>query len=78
MQFDEFLALIWKRRLTIAAVFLGCMVAAAAFAFTAPKRYESTATVAFTPDPKEGQTTIPSDNPAALLSTHAAVSKSQE
>jgi capsular exopolysaccharide synthesis family protein len=78
VQFDEFLALIWKRRLTVAAVFLGCMLAAAAFAFTASKRYESTATVAFTPDPKNGQNTIPSDNLAALLSTYAAVAKSHE
>jgi polysaccharide biosynthesis transport protein len=78
VQFDEFLALIWKRRLTVAAVFLGCMLAAAAFAFTASKRYESTATVAFTPDPSNGQNTIPSDNLAALLSTYAAVAKSHE
>jgi succinoglycan biosynthesis transport protein ExoP len=78
VQFDEFLALIWKRRLTVAAVFFGCMVAAAAFAFTAPTRYESSTTVAFTPDPKGGQNFIPSDNLAALLSTYAAVAKSHE
>ncbi|HEX5925779.1 MAG TPA: Wzz/FepE/Etk N-terminal domain-containing protein, partial [Baekduia sp.] len=78
MQFDEFLALIWKRRLTVAAVFLGCMVAAAAFAFTAPTRYESSTTIAFTPDPTGGQNFIPSDNLAALLSTYAAVAKSHE
>jgi succinoglycan biosynthesis transport protein ExoP len=78
VQFDEFLALLWKRRLTVAAVFVGCMLAAGAFAFTASKRYESTATVAFTPDPKNGQNTIPSDNLAALLSTYAAVAKSHE
>jgi receptor protein-tyrosine kinase len=78
VQFDEFLALIWKRRLTVAAVFFGCMVAAAAFAFTAPTRYESSTTVAFTPDPKGGQNFIPSDNLAALLSTYAAVARSHE
>jgi capsular exopolysaccharide synthesis family protein len=78
VQFDDFLALIWKRRLVVAAVFVGCLVAAAAFAFTQPKRYESSTTIAFTPDPNGGQNFIPSDNLAALLSTYAAVAKSHE
>jgi receptor protein-tyrosine kinase len=78
VQFDDFLALIWKRRLVVAAVFVGCLVAAAAFAATQPKRYESSTTIAFTPDPNGGQNFIPSDNLAALLSTYAAVAKSHE
>jgi succinoglycan biosynthesis transport protein ExoP len=78
VHFDDFLALVWKRRLTVALVFVGCVLAAAAFAVTQPKRYESSTTIAFTPDPKGGQNFIPSDNLAALLSTYAAVAKSHE
>jgi capsular exopolysaccharide synthesis family protein len=78
MQFDDFLALVWKRRFIVALTFLACVGAAAAFAFTQPKRYESSSTIAFTPDPKSGQTYVPSDNLAALLSTYAAVAKSHE
>ncbi|HET6508413.1 MAG TPA: polysaccharide biosynthesis tyrosine autokinase [Baekduia sp.] len=78
MQFDDFLGVIWKRRVIVALTLVACVLAAGAYAFTQPKRYESTATIAFTPDPKGGQTYVPTDNLAALLSTYAAVAKSRE
>jgi receptor protein-tyrosine kinase len=78
MQFDDFLGVVWKRRFIVALTLVACLLAAGAYAATQPKRYESSATIAFTPDPKGGQTYVPSDNLAALLSTYAEVAKSRE
>jgi capsular exopolysaccharide synthesis family protein len=78
VEFRDFLALVWKRRVVVAVVFLVCVLLAALFAYSQPKRYESTATIAFTPDTKNGQDFIPSDNLNALLSTYAEVAKSDQ
>jgi succinoglycan biosynthesis transport protein ExoP len=76
--FGDFLAIIWKRRLVIGVVFVACVGLAAAFALSQPKHYGSTATIAFTPDPKGGQDFIPPENLSALLQTYAAVAKSNQ
>jgi capsular exopolysaccharide synthesis family protein len=78
MQFSDFLSILWRRRLVVALVFAFCVLAAAAYASTKPKRYESTATIAFTPNPTKGQTFLPSENLSALLSTYAEVAKSDQ
>lgn len=78
MQFREFLAVIWKRRLVITVLFVVCVGLASAFAFSQPKRYESTATIAFTPSPRQGQNYLPSDNLSALLSTYATIATSEQ
>ncbi|HYB22267.1 MAG TPA: Wzz/FepE/Etk N-terminal domain-containing protein, partial [Solirubrobacteraceae bacterium] len=75
MPLQQLLALVWKRRVVVVVVFLACIAAAAAYAYSQPKRYESTVTIAFTP--KQGQF-IPSENLSALLSTYAAVAKSDQ
>ena len=77
MPLRELSALVWKRRVVVAVVFVLCILAAAIYAYTEPKRYESTVTIAFTPNPTQGQF-IPSENLSALLSTYAAVAKSDQ
>jgi capsular exopolysaccharide synthesis family protein len=78
MQFNDFLSILWRRRLVVALTFACCVVAAAAYALSKPKRYESTATIAFTPNPSKGQEFLPSENLSALLSTYAEVAKSKQ
>jgi succinoglycan biosynthesis transport protein ExoP len=78
MQFRDFLSILWRRRLAVALVFAGCVLAAGAYAYSKPKRYESIATVAFTPNPSKGQDFLPSENLSALLSTYAEVAKSDQ
>ncbi len=75
MPLQDLLALVWKRRVVVVVVFVLCVAAAAGYAYSQPKRYESTVTIAFTP--KQGQF-IPSENLSALLSTYAAVAKSDQ
>jgi tyrosine-protein kinase len=78
MQFRDFVDIVWRRRLVVAVVFGLCVVAAAAYAYSKPKRYQSTATIAFTPNPSKGQNFLPSENLAALLATYAEVAKSRQ
>jgi capsular exopolysaccharide synthesis family protein len=78
MQFRDFLNILWRRRLDVALVFVSCVIVAAAYAYSKPKRYESTATIAFTPNPSKGQEFLPSENLSALLSTYAEVAKSNQ
>src|SRR5437660_8765775 len=78
MQFRDFVDIVWRRRLVVAVVFGLCVVAAAAYAYSKPKRYQSTATIAFTPNPAKGQNFLPSENLAALLATYAEVAKSRQ
>jgi tyrosine-protein kinase len=78
MQFRDFLSILWKRRLAIVIVFVCCVGAASLYAFSKPKRYESTATIAFTPNPSKGQTFLPPENLSALLSTYAEIAKSDQ
>ncbi|HTA98475.1 MAG TPA: polysaccharide biosynthesis tyrosine autokinase [Solirubrobacteraceae bacterium] len=77
MELQDFLTLIWKRRLVVGVVFACCVIVAGAYAATRTKLYESTATIAFTPNPKQGDF-LPSENLNALLSTYAAVAKSDQ
>jgi receptor protein-tyrosine kinase len=48
---------------------------AAALAFSRPAQYESTATLALTPDVRQGQGFVASDSISALLSTYAETAK---
>lgn len=77
MQLQDILNLLWKRRIVVVVVFVFCVGAASLYALSRPKVYESTATIAFTPNPHQGQF-IPSENLAALLGTYAAVAKSDQ
>jgi tyrosine-protein kinase len=78
MQFNDFLSILWRRRLVVALTFACCVIVAGAYALSKPKRYESTATIAFTPNPSKGQTFLPPENLSALLSTYAEVAKSDQ
>jgi succinoglycan biosynthesis transport protein ExoP len=66
----------WKRRWVVLWILVVAVGAAAALAATRPARYESTATIALTPDPKTGQGLVSSDNLSALLGTYAQTAKS--
>ena len=76
MELKDLLAVAWKRRAAVLAVFALTMAFAALFAFSQPKRYESTAMLAMTPDIKEGQGLFAADNLSALLGTYAETAKS--
>ncbi len=52
------------------------LVSAGLFALSLPKKYESTATIALTPDVSEGTGFIASDNLSALLGTYASTAES--
>jgi succinoglycan biosynthesis transport protein ExoP len=77
MQLQDLLSLAWKRRAVIAIVFGFCVLAAAAYAYSQPKRYESVATIAFTPNPHQG-VYVPAENLSSLLSTYAEIAKSTQ
>jgi polysaccharide biosynthesis transport protein len=66
----------WKRRWVVLWMFVVAVAAAAVVASSRPARYESTATIALTPDPKTGQGLVSSDNLTALLGTYAQTAKS--
>src|SRR3954463_15528276 len=76
MELKDLLAIAWKRRPAVIAVFCLTMLFAALFAFSQPKRYESTAVLALTPDVKQGQGLFAADNLSALLGTYAETAKS--
>jgi polysaccharide biosynthesis transport protein len=76
MELKDLLAVAWKRRVAVLALFGLTMVFAALFAFSQPKRYESTAVLALTPDIKQGQGLFAADNLSALLGTYAETAKS--
>jgi capsular exopolysaccharide synthesis family protein len=78
MQFSDFLHILWRRRVVVVLVVVFCTAAAAVYAYKQPKRYESTATLAFTPNPKKGQLFIPTESLSALLSTYAEIAKSTQ
>ncbi|MGH2968261.1 MAG: polysaccharide biosynthesis tyrosine autokinase [Solirubrobacteraceae bacterium] len=77
MELKDLAALAWKRRWIILAVFALSVTVSAALAFSMPKRYESTAVIALTPDVEEGQGFVASDNLSALLGTYAETAKSR-
>jgi polysaccharide biosynthesis transport protein len=69
--------ILWKRRWTVLLVLIATVGIGAAFAFTTPKEYESTATLAFTPDGSKGPAeAIPPAAVASLLGTYAVTAKS--
>src|SRR3954464_2141579 len=76
MEFKQVVLTAWKRRWVVLWVTVICVGVAAAFASTRPPRYESTATIALTPDPKTGQGLVSSDNLSALLGTYVQTAKS--
>jgi receptor protein-tyrosine kinase len=78
VEFRDLVAIVWKRRYVVLAVLVACIALSAVLAGLQSARYESTATIAFTPDTDEGQDFIPSDNLSALLSTYAEVAKSEQ
>jgi capsular exopolysaccharide synthesis family protein len=75
VQFTDVVAVMWRRRWLVALMVLVSVGLSAAFAFSQPKRYESTATLALTPDVQRGQGFVASDNLAALLGTYAATAR---
>jgi capsular exopolysaccharide synthesis family protein len=78
MDLTDVWRIIWKGRLTVLLVFLATLVCGAAFAFLTPKRYESTATIAFTPDASKGPAdSLRPEDVSSLLETYAATAKSK-
>jgi capsular polysaccharide biosynthesis protein len=77
MQPRDLLNIIWRRRIVVGLVFVLCVGAAAAYAYSQPKRYEAAATITFMPNPHQGQF-IPSENLSALLSTYAVIAGSDQ
>jgi succinoglycan biosynthesis transport protein ExoP len=77
MELRDLLSLVWKRRWLLLAMVLISVAAAGVLAFSQPKRYEATATLALTPDVREGQGFVASDSISALLGTYAETAKAQ-
>jgi polysaccharide biosynthesis transport protein len=77
MELRDVARLSWKRRWAVIGVLVGCLVLSGIFLSTQTKLYESTATLALTPN-TEGQTlTITPDALSALLGTYAETAKSR-
>ena len=76
MELKDLVAVAWKRRLAVVAVFALTVAFAALFAFSQPKRYESTAVLALTPNVDKNQGLLAPDNLSALLGTYAETAKS--
>src|SRR5947209_8162570 len=76
MDLRDIAAIAWKRRLTVLLVMLAAIGGAAALAYTRSKQYQATATIAMTPNVKQGQGFVASDDLATLLSTYAAIADS--
>lgn len=76
MELKDTFASAWKRKWTLLAVLVGAVAAATAFAYSRQAQYESTATIALTPNVQKGQGFVASDNLSTLLSTYAATAKS--
>jgi tyrosine-protein kinase len=66
-----------RRRWVVILVFLLTTGLGALFAFTQPKRYESVATIAFTPDLQNDPAFVPTDTLDALVQTYAQTAKSR-
>jgi capsular exopolysaccharide synthesis family protein len=77
MEVRDVLALALKRRWVVVLVLLLTTGLGAAFAFQQPKRYESVATVALTPDTKSDTGFVPSDTLTALVRTYAQTARSR-
>lgn len=69
--------ILWRRRLAVLVVLVATVAIGAAFALSTPKKYESTATLAFTPNAEQGNATAISPvEVASLLQTYAVTAKS--
>jgi succinoglycan biosynthesis transport protein ExoP len=77
MEVRDLFALAMKRRGTVLLVLLLTTGAAAALAFSQPKRYESKATIALTPDTRADVGFVPSDTLTALVRTYAQTARSR-
>lgn len=77
MELKELLRVAWKRRWLIVLVVALAVGLATALAFSRPAQYEASATLALTPDVRQGQGFVASDSISALLSTYAETAKAQ-
>lgn len=77
MELRELLAIAAKRRWLIVGVIALAIVLSAAIAFSRPAQYEATATLALTPDTRQGQGFVASDSISALLGTYAETAKAE-
>jgi succinoglycan biosynthesis transport protein ExoP len=73
----QILTIVWRRRLIAVTVLVLTVGAATAFALTKTAHYESTATIALTPDTAAGASPMGSENLATLLATYSGIAKSQ-
>ena len=76
MELRELARIAWRRRWIVVLVLGVTLASAALFALSLPEKYESTATIALTPDVQEGTGFIASDNLDALLGTYASTAES--
>src|SRR3954471_24328919 len=76
MQIRDVFAVARKHRWIVLAVFVLTVGLAAGFAFTKPKKYEGSATIAMFPNTAKGQGFVASDNLSAILDTCAETAKS--
>jgi capsular exopolysaccharide synthesis family protein len=76
MDLRDLIALAWKRRWIVLGVLVTTLVSSAPAILSRPTQYESTATLALTPDVKQGQGLVASDSLSSLLSTYAETAKS--
>jgi polysaccharide biosynthesis transport protein len=76
MELRDLFATAFKRRGIVILVFLLTTGLGAVFAFSQPKKYESVATIAFTPNVQEGQGFLPSDALESLVLTYGETAKS--
>ena len=77
MELKELLAIASKRRWLIIGVIGLSIVLSAVVAFSRPAQYEATATLALTPDVRQGQGFVASDSISALLGTYAETAKAE-
>ncbi len=76
MDLRDVVALTWKRRWLVVGFLVVCVALSGAFVATQPKKYDSTASLALTPNTR-GQMLIAPDSLAALLGTYAETAKSR-
>jgi capsular exopolysaccharide synthesis family protein len=78
MELTDVLRIVWKGRLTVIVVLIATVAFGAAFAFLTPKRYESTATIALTPNASKGPAnSLRPEDVSSLLKTYASTAKSE-
>src|SRR5436305_11307153 len=75
MELRDVFALAWKRRWLVLLVMVLTVGLGTALAISRPKKYDSTATVAVTPDFTRGNF-VPPDTVSALVQTYAQTAKS--